>query len=51
MSMYKVQKYLDNLPKLLGTDKQEQQQKPQSHQELVSQARNKGLRTPRYFKH
>ena len=49
--MYKVQKYLDNLPKLLGTDKQEQQQKPQSHQELVSQARSKGLKVPRYFKH
>lgn len=47
--MYKVQQYLDNLPKLLGTDKE--QQKPQSNQELVQQARGKGLRTPKYFKH
>jgi hypothetical protein len=49
MSIYKVQQYLDNLPKLLGTDKKEQP-KPQTNTELVNQAKQQGLRTPRYFK-
>ena len=49
MSIYKIQKYLDNLPKLLGTDKKEQE-KPKTNSELVSQAKAQGLRTPKYFK-
>lgn len=48
--MFKVQQYLDSLPKLLGTDKKEQE-KPKTHQEMVQQAKAKGLRTPKYFNH
>jgi hypothetical protein len=48
--MYKVQQYLDNLPKLLGTDKQEKP-RPQTDTDLVQQAKAQGLRVPKHFKH
>ena len=58
MSMYKVQKYIEHIPKILGqtSDKEEgkeQQVMPMTkidnNKEIIEQAKELGLKVPRYY--
>lgn len=57
MSMYKVQKYIEHIPKILGqtsdTEESKQQVIPATkiddNKELIEQAKGLGLKVPRYY--
>jgi len=58
MSMYKVQKYIEHIPKILGqTDDKEESKAKQimpatkidDNKELIKQAKGLGLKVPRYY--
>ena len=57
MSMYKVQKYIEHISKILGQtgDKEENKEqvipatKIDDNKELIEQAKGLGLKVPRYY--
>ena len=57
MSMYKVQKYIEHIPKILGQTSDTEESKKQvipatkidDNKELIKQAKGLGLKVPRYY--
>jgi len=57
MSMYNMQNYIDNIPKVLGQSSDTKEDKKQvipaikidDNKELIKQAKGLGLKVPRYY--
>ena len=52
MSLYNIQKYIDNIPMVLGQNKEEQVlpiNKIDTNKDLVKRAKELGLKVPKYY--
>lgn len=51
MSLYKIQKYIDNIPMVLGQVAKEElpTNKIDDNRELIKQAKELGLKVPKYY--
>lgn len=52
MSLYNIQKYIDNIPMVLGQTEEEQilpKNKIDNNEDLVKRAKELGLRVPKYY--